>query len=143
MRRGGKGLVRMRVVFWKTSVAWQIWVGRGEISRTVTIESRRKERKLLLTFPILVHFQYRGYFKITTMLDSGVYNISQISRSCPISLKLIIGEAIAPQSFSFSTSLLPISTFKAFNAPAAVCFRAKSALRASVDASRSIMRPSG
>lgn len=26
MRRGGKGLVRMRLVFWKTRVAWQIWV---------------------------------------------------------------------------------------------------------------------
>lgn len=46
MRRGGKGLVRMRAVFWKTSVAWQIWVGRGEISRTVTIERGRKERKI-------------------------------------------------------------------------------------------------
>lgn len=104
---------------------------------------RKETDNCFLTFPILVHFQYRGYFKTTTILDSGVYNISQISRSCPSSLKLIIGEAIAAQSFSFNTSLLPTSAFKALKAPATVCFRAKSAFRASVDASCSMIRPSG
>lgn len=145
MGRGGMRLVRIWFVFWKRSVAWQNMDG----ERCLLVGLWRKggweevNVNFLLTFPVLVHFQYRGYFKLTIMLDSDVYNISQISRSCPSSLKLIVGEEIASQSFSLNTSLLPISTFKAFNAPATVCFRAKSAFRASVDASCSIMRPSG
>lgn len=41
MRRGGKGFVRMRFVFWKSSIAWQIWIGRGAISRAVTKGTKR------------------------------------------------------------------------------------------------------
>lgn len=146
MGRGGMRLVRIWFVFWKRSVAWQNLDGERWLLVGLWRKGGREEQVNLifvLTFPVLVHFQYRGYFKLTIMLDSDVYSISQISRSCPSSLKVIVGEEIASQSFSLNTSLLPISTFKAFNAPATVCFRAKSAFRASVDASCSIMRPSG
>ena len=76
------------------------------------------------------------------MLDSGVYSKLHISNKSPISRSPITGDVAASQSAFRRTGSGPSSSLSAAMAPTTVCLRARSAWRASVDDSCSMMRPS-
>ena len=76
------------------------------------------------------------------MDDSGAYRRLQMSSNSPISRRVSAGEVMAVHSPSWRTELLPISALSAARAPTTVCFLARSARRASVEDSCSMMRPS-